>query len=390
MTPVRLTGRGRGVAAGGIALVLAGLWFELTAVLAGGIFALMLTAATVGAALLLRRGSVAARSDQPAAASVGDVVTAAAELRLPRAAPAAVVGGLVPSWGSAPQRQPLVLLPPWRGPRTAARGFTCPVRGRYDWPAVTLHVPEPLGMAYAVVAEREAGAAFAVYPRVLPLAGVPLDQAGDGEGAPAAGRSRRSGAAGSASDPVPRAYQPGDELRRMHWPATARAGEPMVRTDEHEPVLRTVVALDCRTEAYRTDAGFERAVTAAASVAVALLQAGRSVSLQTPSGGLLTGTRWQEGRQGAAAVLAALAGVTMGEQGASSGHGADASPGWVITGSGTAVAQSAPTGAPLRLLTTETPDAQGPSGAAAAVVWDGSSSLAASVRQSIPLPSGSS
>ncbi len=81
---------------------------------------------------------------------------------------------MVPKWGTTPDRQPLVLLPPWRGPRSASRAFSCQVRGRYEWSTLTLHIPEPLGMAYADVAGG-APAAFTVYPKVLPLPGVPLD-----------------------------------------------------------------------------------------------------------------------------------------------------------------------------------------------------------------------
>ncbi len=381
MMPVRLTGRGRGAGAGGLVLVIAGTWLELAALLAAGLFALALTAASLGTALLLRRGASVARADSSAAASVGDDVTTTAAVRVPGAAPAAVVSGLVPPWGSSTDQQPVVLLPPWRGERCAARTFTCQRRGRYPWPSVAMQVPEPLGMSYAVVRSEETST-FLVYPRVLPAAGAALEPAGASPGTPTAGRHlRRSAAAGSASDPIPRAYLPGDELRRMHWPATARAGEPMVRTDDHEPVHRTVVALDCSASAYRTDAGFERAVAASASLAVALLNAGQSVSLQTRAAGLLTTVRWLEGRQGVAAALAALAEVALGTAGASVGAAADATARWVVTGAhyqpGTRRSSE-----PTVVLSTETihnqePPADEPSPA----VWDGTSSLTAALRR---------
>jgi uncharacterized protein (DUF58 family) len=392
VTPVRLTGRGRGVAAGGGALLIAGLWSDLTAVLAGGVFALALTAASLVAALLLRRRARVDRDEPPVAASVGDVVTTTATIGMPRSAPAAVVGGLVPAWGTALDGQPLVLLPPWRGPRRASRSFTCEVRGRYEWSQLTLHLPEPLGMAYAVVAGGDP-TAFTVYPRALPLPGVALDLVSDAGGVPAGGRPRHGATGGGASDPIPRAYLPGDELRRMHWPATARAGEPMVRTDDHEPVRRSIVVLDCAPGTYRTDTGFERAVTAAASLALALLRAGHAVSLRTASGGLLTAARWQEGRPGAAAVLAALATVALGDD-AASGQGGDATaPRWLITGSSGAPDRPLQPGSPVRMLATEAaatssrPDGEPPD-RAARVVWDGSGSLAASLRRAAAVSAG--
>jgi uncharacterized protein (DUF58 family) len=392
VTPVRLTGRGRGVAAGGVVLVIAGLWSDVTAVLAGGVFALALTAASLAAALILRRRARVDRVEPPAAASVGEAVTTAATISVPRWAPAAVVGGLVPPWGAALDRQPLVLLPPWRGPRSASRSFSCQMRGRYQWSALTLHLPEPLGVAYAVVAGG-APAAFTVYPKVLPLPGVTLDMMSDAGGVPAGGRPRHGAIGGGASDPVPRAYLPGDELRRMHWPATARAGEPMVRTDDHEPVHRSVVVLECTTGAYRTEAGFERAVTAAASLAVALLRAGHAVSLRTASGGLLTAARWQEGRRGAAAVLAALATVALGDEPAPGQGGDDIAPRWVISGGAGAPDQPLRPGSPVRVLITETnASATGPVEApehrAAHVAWDGSGSLAASLRTTAAAAAG--
>lgn len=62
-----------------------------------------------------------------------------------------------------------------------------------------------------------------------------------------------------------REYVPGDDIRRIHWPSTARLGAPVVRQFDVPWQRRTTVLLDLRAAAH-DDASFERAVSAAASV----------------------------------------------------------------------------------------------------------------------------
>ena len=69
-----------------------------------------------------------------------------------------------------------------------------------------------------------------------------------------------------------REYVVGDDLRRVHWPSTARRDELMVRHDEMPWQARTTVVLDVR-RASHTAASLERAVSAAASVMTAAARA---------------------------------------------------------------------------------------------------------------------
>jgi len=55
-------------------------------------------------------------------------------------------------------------------------------------------------------------------------------------------RGRRPGPGGEPA--VTRAYAPGDDVRWIDWPLTARSGEPMVRVPEIEPVLTTWALVD--------------------------------------------------------------------------------------------------------------------------------------------------
>jgi len=55
-------------------------------------------------------------------------------------------------------------------------------------------------------------------------------------------RGRRPGPGGEPT--VTRTYQPGDDVRWIDWPLTARAGEPTVRVPELEPVLTAWALVD--------------------------------------------------------------------------------------------------------------------------------------------------
>jgi uncharacterized protein (DUF58 family) len=56
-------------------------------------------------------------------------------------------------------------------------------------------------------------------------------------------RGRRPGPGGEPS--LTRGYEPGDDVRWVDWPLTARMGEPYVRVPELEPVLTSWALMDC-------------------------------------------------------------------------------------------------------------------------------------------------
>lgn len=78
-----------------------------------------------------------------------------------------------------------------------------------------------------------------------------------------------------------REYVPGDDPRRINWKTSARLDTLIVRETEQPGVLRCVVVLDLEADAYDTD-GFERAVSAAASVVTSASLAGVSTRLVAP------------------------------------------------------------------------------------------------------------
>ncbi len=103
-----------------------------------------------------------------------------------------------------------------------------------------------------------------VYPPIETLPAVPLSAGND----PLAG-SEHPNALGRGGEDffALRAYVVGDDLRRVHWPATARHDELMVRQDELPWQGRTTVVIDDRAGVHTAES-FERMVSAAASILV--------------------------------------------------------------------------------------------------------------------------
>ncbi len=112
-----------------------------------------------------------------------------------------------------------------------------------------------------------------------------------------------------------RPYQAGDDLRRIHWRTSARAGELMVRRGESFHPASVTVLLDTRSDAWvgqGPTSSFEWAVSAAGSIAVHLAESGQLVSLICDGGLTTTPTVARSGHptRSPIALLDALAVVT--------------------------------------------------------------------------------
>ena len=151
-----------------------------------------------------------------------------------------------------------------------------------------------------------------------------------------------------------RPYVVGDDLRRVHWPSTARHDELMVRQDELPWQGRATVLLDVRRSGHTADS-LELAVSAAASVVTASWKRRDLVRLITTDGtdsGSPPGTPHVEAIMEFLATVAATSGGTLrgtiDALGAAS-HGGGASSPWSapsptteLTASPAFVARSAP------------------------------------------------
>ncbi|MEU7822305.1 DUF58 domain-containing protein [Catellatospora sp. NPDC049133] len=156
------------------------------------------------------------------------------------------------------------------------------LRGRYEVGPLTLRMTDPFGLCELTRSFPSADR-LTVIPNVSALQLVRL--AGEYSGT---GDSRaRSVAVHGEDDAATREYRRGDDLRRVHWRSTARVGELMVRREEQPWESRATVLLDTRLGAHRGEgptASFEWAVSASASIAVHLRQAGYRLRLVTDTG----------------------------------------------------------------------------------------------------------
>ncbi|NUR24808.1 MAG: DUF58 domain-containing protein [Catenulispora sp.] len=86
-----------------------------------------------------------------------------------------------------------------------------------------------------------------------------------------------------------RDYVPGDDLRRIHWRASAHRDVLMVRQFIDVTPPRSTVLLITDAELYASPDDFEEAVDVAASAAVGAIRSGEAVALWTTGGLRLTG-----------------------------------------------------------------------------------------------------
>ncbi|WP_030439494.1 DUF58 domain-containing protein [Actinoplanes subtropicus] len=156
------------------------------------------------------------------------------------------------------------------------------VRGRYPIGPLVIRLTDPFGLC-ELTRSFPSIDRLTVIPQVYPLPTVRLG----GEYAGTGDSRARSVAVHGEDDAATREYRRGDDLRRVHWRSTARTGELMVRREEQPWESRATVVLDTRVYAHRGEgptASFEWAVSATASIAMHLRQAGYKLRLVTGSG----------------------------------------------------------------------------------------------------------
>lgn len=141
---------------------------------------------------------------------------------------------------------------------------------------VRMRLTDPFGVAWRT-ATVLAPSPLTVYPRLDHVVAPP-----DAGGSPTVAGPRQLAASpmAGADFHALRPYVEGDDLRRVHWPTSARIDQLVVRQDEPPSVRQTVVAVDLRRRVHGS-ATLERLVSAAASVAKASIDADGLVTLVT-------------------------------------------------------------------------------------------------------------
>jgi uncharacterized protein (DUF58 family) len=192
-------------------------------------------------------------------------------------------------------RPPQFVVERLAGKATAALHYrvTGTRRGRHTLGPLRLRLVDPFGLVERTVSGVDT-APLLVVPRVRPLGrgGPSGGHGGGGEGI------QRTLAVHGEDDVSARAYREGDDLRKVHWRATARTGELMVRLEERPWRSQATLLLDARARGHlvvRHEAGarwpgppgdprpptdsLEWMVEAAASIGTSL--AGRGTVLRT-------------------------------------------------------------------------------------------------------------
>ncbi len=212
------------------------------------------------------------------------------------------------------------------------------VRGVYPVGPLAIEHTDAFGMARSVSAQGETDE-LTVVPAAVPLPGGSLSTA-DAEGTALLVQRR---VLGNDDDLTTREYRRGDALRRVHWRASARHGELMVRQEEQRSFPEVRVLLDTRRDGYpdvddhpgfrdlttvESDA-FEWAIVMFASLAVHLLEQGFHVAVEESAAAQVTplAERWEGGarEEGFLASLAAIHLVDVPRGAAPSAASVDAS-----------------------------------------------------------------
>ncbi|VAW06695.1 hypothetical protein MNBD_ACTINO01-1598 [hydrothermal vent metagenome] len=174
------------------------------------------------------------------------------------------------------------------GDSTAGRyEVLCRPRGVYTVGPARVTIGDPLGFTESVstfgVADR-----LVVYPRVEDLTGVPTGRGQD----QTMNTSRASFWHSSGEDFFTlREYQHGDDIRKVHWPSSARRDTLMVKQLEMPWQSRAFIALDPRAEPHASGDSFEQAVRGAASVLHHLFRSGYTPTMWAGFGnGTLVGS----------------------------------------------------------------------------------------------------
>lgn len=190
-------------------------------------------------------------------------------------------------YGTKPARLPPLARDrgrPGQGRATVSYELVPPRRGVFDIGPFVVEANDPFGVVRGELLV-DSTHELVVTPRVVALSATGLSlEADDGL---ASAHQRLHSASGD--DIMTREYRHGDALRRVHWKATARRGELMVRSEEQRSHAHATIVLDTRKSGHRDarpatreqpqSESFEWAVSFTASLALHLQGAGFTVEV---------------------------------------------------------------------------------------------------------------
>jgi uncharacterized protein (DUF58 family) len=151
------------------------------------------------------------------------------------------------------------------GGRETSFTITARQRGAYAVGPLNISYIDPFGLARVRI-QAAAASNFLVYPAIENLQ--LLRDIGERHSVSSSAVKQLTGARGEDFYTM-REYAYGDDLRKVHWPSTAKLGKLMLRQEETPWQARATVLIDDRRvhEGYGDNNSFERSVVASASVA---------------------------------------------------------------------------------------------------------------------------
>jgi uncharacterized protein (DUF58 family) len=174
------------------------------------------------------------------------------------------------------------------GVASATYRVICRPRGIYRVGPSRTTSSDPLGLA-ELPAPQGPVDQLIVYPTVERLTGFPVVRGQD----PSMAASRPEHARRGGEDFYTlREYQRGDDLRRVHWPSSAKTDQLMIRQLETPWQSRALVLLDVRSQVYESTEAFETAVSGAASVVTHLVRSGFDADLWAGDPNAIDATRY--------------------------------------------------------------------------------------------------
>jgi uncharacterized protein (DUF58 family) len=300
LTRPRPTSRGWTLGVVGVVALIASAVLGRTDVLFVGVFLTVLPLAAMISVTVDRPRLSVTRSFHPDVVAVGDQTTIVTTARneSPRPSPAARWREFAPPVVGVQRSAPF----PRLGARQAATTYGPDTvvlrqdvvperRGAHPVGPLIVSRTDPFGIAYAEYAIGQPRQLL-VTPRVVPLSRGELDVA-HSEGTE---HELLRHSIPSADELIAREYRPGDPLRRVHWRATARHDQLMVRQEEQRSNPEAWLLIDTRPLAVTVDFfedEFETVIDLVASIGVHLLDEGFVVSV------VETGERQLNGRSGA-------------------------------------------------------------------------------------------
>ncbi|GMQ94500.1 MAG: hypothetical protein BMS9Abin12_1993 [Acidimicrobiia bacterium] len=156
----------------------------------------------------------------------------------------------------------------------------CRPRGVYKVGPSRVGIGDPLGFTEATATFGSVDR-LVVYPRIENLTGVPTGRGQD----QTISTSRASfWHTGGEEFFTLRDYQQGDDIRKVHWPSTARHDQLMIKQLETPWQSRAFIVLDPRVEPHASAESFEQAVRGAASTLHHLFRAGYTPTIWAGAG----------------------------------------------------------------------------------------------------------